>query len=86
MFRPQLNWRQACNSSQNLKSVLISDREVDSFEFVQLVFGLALAQYFLPLLVFPLFLVVMDILYFVLGNCDLCLEFDFTRVTIKRLL
>ena len=39
----------------DLKSALTSDMEMQSLEFAQLVFGLALVQYLLVLLLFPRF-------------------------------
>ena len=55
-----------------LKSTLTSDMEMQSLEFAQLVFSLALVQYFLPMLPFLPFQLVMYILcHCMLKVCDL---------------
>ena len=50
----------------DLKSTLTSDMEMQSLEFAQLVFGLALVQYFLTMTfcnVYPVMLEVCDLLF-----------------------
>ena len=56
----------------DLKSALTSDMEMQSLEFAQLVFGLAVVQYFLTMMfwnghIYPVMLEV----------CDLLFNFDF---------
>ena len=51
------------------------DTEIQSLEFSQLVFGLALVQYFLTMLPFG---IVMHTLCHVSEGCDLIFCFDFT--------
>jgi hypothetical protein len=51
------------------------------------VFGLALVQYFLTMLSFLPFRMVMGILcHCILEVCDLLFNFDFTEVTVNRLI
>ena len=62
-----------------LKSTLTSDMERQSSEFVQLVFGLALVQYFLILFSFLASGMVIYILcYYTSEACELLFHFDFT--------
>ena len=62
-----------------LKNISTSKMEVQSLEFAQLVFGLALVQYFLTMLPSLCFGVVTYILgHFMLEVCDLLFYFDFT--------
>ena len=59
--------------------VLTLDTEMQSLEFTQLVFSLALVQCFLTMLPFLHFGIVMYILcYYMLEVCDLLFYFDFT--------
>lgn len=63
----------------DLKRVLTSDMELQSLEFAQQVFGLALVQYFLTMFPFPHFRMVMYILcHYMLEVCNLLYYFDFT--------
>ena len=55
-------------------------------EFAQLVFSLALVQHFLTKPTPLHFGLVMYILcHYMLEVCDLCFDFDFTGITVKRL-
>lgn len=63
----------------DLKSTLMSDMEIQSLEFVQLIFGLALVQCFLTMFSFFLLEKEMYILcYCMLEVYDLLSTFDFT--------
>ena len=62
----------------DLRSILTSDMEMQSLEFAQPVFSLALAQHFLAILPFLRFEMAMYILcHYMLEVCDLFLDFDF---------
>ena len=66
------------NGFRHLKSVLSSDMEMQSLEFAQLVFSLALVQYFhsAP---FPMFWNGnVYLCHYLLEVCDLLFDFDFT--------
>lgn len=68
----------------DLKSVLTSDMEMQSLEFVQLIFSLTLVQYFLTMPPSLCFGMVMNILcHYMLEVCDL--YFGFIGDTVKRL-
>ena len=56
----------------DLKSTLTSDMEMQSLEFAQLVFGLALVQYFLTMMFWN-----GNICPVMLEVCDLLFDFDF---------
>ena len=63
----------------DLKNVLASAMKMQSLEFVQLVFGLALVQYFLTMPPSLCFGMVMYILcHYMLEVCDLFFDFYFT--------
>ena len=69
----------------DLKTALTSDIEMQSLEFAQLVFGLALVQYFLTMLPSLHFRMVMDTLcHFWLDVCDLTFNF-ILQIRVKRL-
>lgn len=72
----------------DLKSALTSDMEMLSLEFAQLVFSLALVQYFLTVLLFLCFITVMYTLcHYMLEVCDLAFLFIFILrgIAVKRL-
>ena len=68
-----------------LNSASTSEVEMRSLEFVQLVFGLALVQYFFPLLLFYPFGNIYSVPLYV-ENMWAFFFFDFTVVIVKRLL
>ena len=62
-----------------LKSVLISGMQMQSLEFPQLAFGLAVVHYFLTMFQSLCFGIVMYILcHYVLEICNLIFDFNFT--------
>ena len=59
----------------DLKSILPLALEMQSFEFAQLVFSLALVQYFLIILPFGMTVYILS--HYMLEVCDLLFDFDF---------
>ena len=62
------------NEVGDLKSILTSDKEMQSLKFLQLAFGLALVQYFPTMFPSQHFGMV---LYYMLEVCNLLFDFDF---------
>lgn len=74
------------NGIGNQKSILISDMELQSLEFAQLVFVLALVQYFLTILPpLPFGMVMYILCHYKLEACNLFLILILKEIIVKRL-
>ena len=70
---------------EDRKRAVIFDMDMQSLEFAQLVFGLALVQYFLTILPFLDFVIIMYILChtYMLEVCDLLFYSDYRELQLR---